>query len=61
MIPRPFNVEAVAERNGIAHVAKLPMVPTLAYACDQGMIERVSAPWLEGTMDRIEQATKTEE
>ena len=55
------NVEAVAERNGIAHVAKLPMDPTFAYACDQGLIERVSAPWLESTMDRIEQAAKIEE
>lgn len=52
------NVDAVAARNGITHVARLPIVPTLADACDRGMIERVSAPWLEATVDRIERGAE---
>ena len=52
------NVDAVAARNGITHVARLPIAPTLADACDRGMIERVSAPWLEATVDRIERGAE---
>ena len=48
------SVDAVAARNGITHVAQLPIAPTLADACDRGLIERVSAPWLEATVDLIE-------
>ena len=32
--------------------------PALAEACDRGMIERVSAPWLEPTVDLIERSAK---
>ena len=52
------NVDAVAARNAITHVARLPIAPALAEACDRGMIERVSAPWLEPTVDLIERSAK---
>ena len=52
------SVDAVAARNGITHVARLPIAPALADACDRGMIERVSAPWLEATVDLIERNVK---
>ncbi len=52
------NVDAIAARNGITHVACLPISPTLANACDKGLIERVSAPWLDNTVDLIERMGK---
>ncbi len=52
------NVDAIAARNEITHVARLPISPALAEACDAGKIETVSAPWLENTVDLIERIKK---
>ncbi len=41
------KVEAIAEEKGIARVAKLPIDPTLAAACDAGMLELYKGNLLE--------------
>ena len=41
------RVDEVAARHGIANVARLPIDPALASACDNGNIEMMDAPWLE--------------
>ena len=48
------HVEEIAERNGVDLVARLPMDPLLAAACDKGMIEMFDGNWLEKVADAIE-------
>ena len=48
------HVEEIAERNGVANTAKLPINPLLAAACDKGMIEMFDGNWLESIADAIE-------
>ena len=48
------HVEEIAQRNGIADTAKLPINPLLAAACDKGMIEMFDGNWLESIADAIE-------
>jgi len=48
------HVHEIAERNEIAHTARLPMDPCLAAACDKGMIEMFDGDWLEQIADAIE-------
>ena len=48
------HVDAIAQRRGIANVARLPIDPAIATACDSGRIEMVEAPWLEGLADALE-------
>lgn len=40
------HIESIAEKHSISTVAKLPIDPKLAAACDQGMIELFSGNWL---------------
>lgn len=48
------RLEEIAERSGITSTARLPIDPTMSYACDNGNIESVEAPWLDGIADMIE-------
>ena len=48
------HVEDIAQRNGIANTAQLPMDPTLAAACDKGMIEMFDGLWLEQIADALQ-------
>ena len=48
------HVQEIAGRNEIANTARLPMDPTLAAACDKGMIEMFDGDWLEQIADAIE-------
>jgi len=50
------HVDKIAERHGVAEVARLPILPALASACDSGSIEMLEAPWLEalaGALERL--------
>lgn len=40
------HVEDIARKHNIATVAKLPIGPKLAAACDRGMIENFEGDWL---------------
>ena len=48
------HVDEIAQRHGIANVARLPIDPALASACDGGSIEMLDAPWLEDLATALE-------
>lgn len=50
----PSKVDKVAEEFGLEVLAKLPVDPTLAAACDKGMIEFTEGEWLAEAADRID-------
>ena len=47
------RLEEIAERHGIANVARLPIDPAIARSCDEGRIESVPSPWLDGIVEAI--------
>ena len=48
------HLEEIAERNGIAVTAQMPLDPELAAACDAGRIEMFEAPWLDELADALQ-------
>ena len=48
------HVDEIAGRFGISDVARLPIEAAIAAACDNGNVEMVNAPWLEGLADALE-------
>ena len=48
------HVMEIAARNEINTVARIPLHPGLAAACDSGAIEMFDAPWLENIADMLE-------
>ena len=53
----PFGesrADAIAKKHGIPAVARLPMDPKLAAACDKGMIELFDGNWLDGMLSHLE-------
>ncbi len=49
------HVEQIAERHGIASVARLPIQPAFAAACDAGSVEVLETPWLEDLATALEE------
>ncbi len=47
------HLEEIAGKHGIEHIARLPMDPAIARQCDEGRIEQVASPWLDGLADVI--------
>ena len=48
------NIENIAREHNIDTIAKLPIDPKIAAACDQGMIELFSGDWLESITNKLE-------
>ena len=48
------HVDQIAREFGIPTVARLPINPKLAGACDKGMIELFEGDWLENLADALE-------
>ena len=48
------RVEETAARFGIPHVARLPLDPAIARACDAGAVESIASPWLDDLADALE-------
>ena len=48
------HVDEIAARRGIANVARLPIDPAIAAACDGGSVEMLEAPWLEALATALE-------
>lgn len=48
------NIEEIAKKLGIDNVAKLPINPKLAAACDKGMIELFDGNWLDELAEKIQ-------
>jgi Mrp family chromosome partitioning ATPase len=47
------HLEVIAQQYGIPNTARLPIDPKIARACDNGAIEAVHSPWLDGMADAI--------
>ena len=45
------HIEDIAVRYGIPHIAKLPIDPAIAKACDMGNIEDYKGEWLDDMAD----------
>lgn len=52
------HIETIAEKHGISTVAKLPIDPKLAAACDKGMIELFDGNWLNQLFSNIKTQIK---
>lgn len=50
----PSKVDEVAKEYDLEVLAKLPIDPKLALACDRGMIELFEGDWLEKAADKLE-------
>lgn len=48
------HVEAIAEKHNVKNIAKLPIEPKLAAACDAGAIELFEGDWLNDMLSAIE-------
>ena len=48
------HLEEIADRSGISEIARLPIDPAIATACDSGNIEELDVPWLDNTVDMLE-------
>ena len=58
----PFGesrAEIIAQKHGIPAVARLPIDPKLAAACDKGMIELFDGAWLDGVFRQLEKAPES--
>jgi len=47
------HLEEIAQRNGIERIARMPMSPALAAACDAGMIEMFGGDWLDSLAESV--------
>jgi len=59
---KPFGesrADDIAKKHGIPAVARLPIDPKLAAACDKGVIELFDGAWLDGMLSHLEQALDT--
>ena len=52
------HLDEIAARHGISNIARLPIAPAVAAACDAGTIEHLDAPWLDAFADTLERALK---
>ena len=52
------HIDEIAQKHGVATVAKLPIDPALAAACDKGTIEAFSGEWLDGVLAKITEENK---
>ena len=48
------NIDAIAAEKGLKVLAKLPILPNVAAACDKGEIEKIVLPELEGLVPVLE-------
>lgn len=47
------QVERAAKEFGIQNFARIPIMPSLAQACDKGIIETIDAPWLKDLLQQM--------
>lgn len=52
------HIDEIAQKHGVDTVAKLPIDPALAAACDAGTIENFSDAWLDGVLAKVTAANK---
>lgn len=47
------HIDEIAKKYGVETVARLPIDPALAAACDAGTIEQFSGDWLDGVLEKL--------
>ena len=47
------HIDEIAEKHSVDTVAKLPIDPALAAACDAGTIENFTGAWLDGVLAKV--------
>ena len=47
------HIDEIAQKHGVDTVAKLPIDPALAAACDAGTIENFTGTWLDGVLAKV--------
>ena len=52
------HIDEIAGKHGVNTVAKLPIDPALAAACDAGTIENFTGTWLDGVLAKVTAANK---
>ena len=52
------HIDEIAEKHGVQTVARLPIDPKLAAACDAGRIELFDVGWLDGLMKKLASENK---
>ena len=52
------HIDEIAQKHGVDTVAKLPIDPALAAACDAGTIENFSGAWLDGVLAKVTETNK---
>lgn len=52
------HIDEIAGKHGVGTVAKLPIDPALAAACDAGTIEDFTGAWLDGVLAKVTEANK---
>ncbi len=50
------HLDEIAERHSITNIARLPIDPSIASACDSGDIEHIESPWLDAFADGLKKA-----
>ena len=54
------HIEQIAKDNNITNIAKLPINPKIAAACDKGVIELFNGNWLDNIADNFEKMVDSE-
>lgn len=47
------HIDEIAQKHGVETVARMPIDPTLAAACDAGTIESFNGTWLDGVLEKL--------
>ena len=50
----PSKADQVAEAHGLEVLARIPIDPQLAAACDRGMIDTFEGDWMEKAAEKVE-------
>lgn len=53
------HIDTIAKNYGLPILAKLPIEPALAEACDAGQIESVNGDWMDTTVDMLGKMAKS--
>lgn len=47
------HIDEIAQKHGVETVARMPIDPKLAAACDAGTIETFNGTWLDGVLEKL--------
>lgn len=47
------HIDEIAQKHGVETVARMPIDPKLAAACDAGTIETFNGAWLDGVLEKL--------